>query len=75
MSKISVVKVLQLKCLLFTSKCLWHEKLIWDDMRTDMRNKKYTLELFIGVAWNICKMIWNESIIWFTWYEKPEIQK
>ena len=31
-----------------------------------MRNIKYTLELLIGVAGNICKK---------KWYEKPEIQK
>ena len=33
--------------------------------KTDLRNTKYALELFIGVAGNVCKK----------WYEKSEIQK
>ena len=68
MSKTSVLKVVQLQWLLLTSKFLWHTfKLsIVKTAKTDMRNIKYTLELFICLAGNICKK---------KWYEKREIQK
>ena len=69
MSKISVVKVLQSKWFLFTSKFLWHTcKLLILKIKTDVRNVKYTLEHFIGVAGNICKKMlwkaWNSKTTW-----------
>ena len=39
--------------------------------KTDMRNLKYTLELFIGVTGNICKkMIWKAWNSKTTWDKK-----
>ena len=55
MSKISVVKVLQLQWFLFTSKFLTSFKLLLKIAKTDMINIKYALELFIDIAGNICK--------------------
>ena len=50
-------------------KILWHYLKISMTLlkiaKTDLRNTKYALELFIGVAGNVCKK----------WYEKSEIQK
>ena len=70
MSKISAVKVLRLKGFLFTSIFSWDtfKSLILKIVKTDMRNIKYTLKLFIGVAGNICKKrirkAWNSKTTW-----------
>ena len=52
---------------MFTSKFLWHTfKLVISKIaKTDMRNIKYTLEIFIDIAGNICK-----KMIWKAWYSK-----
>ena len=57
MSKISAVKVLKLKWFLFTTKFLLYtfKLLIFKIAKTGMRNIKYTFELFIDIAGNICK--------------------
>ena len=68
MSKISVVKVLQLKRFLFISEFLWHrfKLLTLKIAKTAVRNIKFTSELFVDIAGNICK---KKN------YEKPEIQQ
>ena len=57
---------------MFTSKFLWHtfKLLIIKIAKTDMKNIKYTLELFICVAGNIC-----EKMIWEAWNSKTRWDK
>ena len=63
MSKIYAVKVLQLKWFLFTSKFLYTFKLLISKIaKTDMRNIKFTLELFINIAGNIYKKNYMKSL-------------
>ena len=73
MSKISVLKVVQLKWFLFTSRFLWHtfRSSILKIAKTDTRNIKYTLELSIDITGNICK-----KMTWKAWNLKiTEIKK